>query len=34
MLGVWHDNQEVCASVAIQIPLKGPFFEPYISGCT
>ncbi len=33
-LGAWQDNQEVCASVAIQILLKDPSVEPYVSGGT
>ena len=32
--GVWNDNQEVSASVAIQIPPKDPSVEPYVSGGT
>ena len=31
---MWNDNQEVSASVAIQIPPKDPSVEPYVSGGT
>lgn len=30
-LEAWQDNQEVCASVVIQTPLKDPSVEPYVS---